>query len=314
MRRFMRGRTVSLTLALAAAAALFAVLAPAASATVETATSGQVQAQLSYTKNGDFDYNNVRIKITRGGTTVLDEAVPGPCQDCQPMPAGHAETSSLTLKDLDKDGEPEAIVDLFTGGAHCCLDSVIYGYNAGSNTYGHLLQDWRDPGYTLTDLNHDGRPEFRSSDALFAYRFSAYVFSAFPIQIWHYQAGRMIDVTRSFPKLIKNDAKLQLRFYKSARGKKDLDVRGDLAAYTADEYLLGKSKGDAAMAAAEAGEQARRVARPEGRFAPEGQPVPAQAAPLPKEPRVHPLMRALSWTRPSSGRPPRRTPRRCGPR
>ena len=246
MRRFMRARTVSSILAVAAVAAVFAVLAPAASATVETATSGQVQAQLSYTKNGDFDYSDVRIKITRGGTTVLDEAVPGPCQDCQPMPAGHAETSSLTLKDLDKDGEPEAIVDLFTGGAHCCLVSVIYGYNAGSNTYGHLLQDWRDPGYTLTDLNHDGRPEFRSSDALFAYRFSAYVFSAFPIQIWHYQAGRMIDVTRSFPKLIKKDAKLQLHFYKSARGKKDLDVRGDLAAYTADEYLLGKSKGDAA--------------------------------------------------------------------
>jgi hypothetical protein len=226
-------------LVLAAAVALLGVLAPAASANVETATSGPVQAQLSYTKNGDFDYSNVRIEFTRGGTVVTDEPVPPPCPDCQPMPAGRGDSSSLTLRDVGGNGEPEAIVDLFTGGAHCCLVSVIYRYDAASNTYKHILHDWADADYLVGDFNGDGRVEFRSSDARFAFRFTAYVFSGFPIQIWRYQTGRMIDVTRSFPRLVRKDAKQELKFYRDARHQK-LDVRGYLAAFLADEYLLGK--------------------------------------------------------------------------
>jgi hypothetical protein len=212
----------------------------AASARSETHTLGQVQATLSYTKNGDFDFRDVHLVIKRAGRTVLDAPVPPPCAQCPVIPSGaSANVDSLQLVDLERDGEPEAIVDLFTGGAHCCSFSVIYGYHPGTDSYSHRTQDWRDPSYNLVDIDHDGRPELRSADARFAYEFTAYVFSAFPVQIWHYSGGAMVDVTRQFPNQIRHDVKSQRSRYRFLR-RHHYDVRGALAAYAADEYLLDR--------------------------------------------------------------------------
>lgn len=223
-------------------AALLSVAQPSLAATArsETHTLGQVEAKLSYTKNGDFDYRDVHLTIKRAGHTVLDAPVPAPCAECPVIPSGaSANVDSLQLVDLEHDGEPEAIVDLTTGGAHCCSFSVIYGYHPATDSYSHRTQDWRDPSYSLVDIDHDGRPEFRSADARFAYEFTAYVFSAFPVQIWHYSGGAMVDVTRQFPNQIRHDVKAQLKRYRFMR-RHYYDVRGVLAAYAADEYLLDR--------------------------------------------------------------------------
>lgn len=223
--------------AVLAAAALAAGAQPAAAATPhsETQTAGQVDATLSWVKYGPFDYRDVHIRIRRGGRTVLDAPVPPPCAQCSAEPADP--NGSLKLTDLDADGEPEAIVELYTGGAHCCYFSVIYGYRSASDSYGHLTHDWRDPSYQLVDIDHDGRPELRSSDALFAYEFTAYLFSALPVQIWHYSAGKLVDVTREFPAQVRHDVKKQRSRYHFLRRHK-YDVRGAIAAYAADQYLL----------------------------------------------------------------------------
>src|SRR5712691_5346949 len=57
---------------------------------------------------------------------------------------------------------------------------------------------WGNAGYRLVDLDHDGRPEFRSGDDRFAYAFTAFAASAWPVRIWHFDHGRMRDVTRAF--------------------------------------------------------------------------------------------------------------------
>ena len=237
-----RARILGAALLAALAAVLcFAQPSLAAGTTkTDTASLGQVQARLTYTKNSEFDYSDVHIQIDRGGHTVLDAPVPAPCSQCLIIPAGApAGISSLQVVDLDHDGEPEVIVDLFTGGAHCCTLSVIYGYHAATDSYSHRTQDWRDPGYNLVDIDHDGRPEFRSSDARFAYEFTAYAFSAFPIQIWRYVAGSLVDVTTSFPSLVRRDAKAKRAQYRHLRDA-GYDVRGAVAAYAADEYRLGR--------------------------------------------------------------------------
>ncbi|MEA2398079.1 MAG: hypothetical protein QOK25_1635 [Thermoleophilaceae bacterium] len=218
----------------------WASFSAASTTKTDTASLGQVQAKLTYTQNGPYDYSDVHIQIDRAGHTVLDGPVPAPCSQCMIIPAGApAGISSLQVVDLEHDGEPEVIVDLFTGGAHCCTLSVIYGYHSATDTYTHRTQDWRDPGYNLVDIDHDGRPEFRSSDARFAYEFTAYAFSAFPIQIWHYSAGSMIDVTKSFPDLVRRDAKAKRAQYRHLKAA-HYDVRGAVAAYAADEYRLGR--------------------------------------------------------------------------
>jgi hypothetical protein len=212
-----------------------------AGAKVETKTLGQVEARLSYDQRSYFDYRDVRIKILRGGRKVLDKAVPAPCAGCPVILARQAPKGrSLRLRQLDGDTEPEAIVDLYTGGAHCCFLSVIYGYSPAKDTYRHLTQDWHDPGYSLSNLDKKGAPEFRSADARFAYEFTSYADSDFPIQIWHYEKGTMVDVTRRFPKAVRQDASQWLADYDKFHS--DHDMRGTVAAYVADQYLLGSSK------------------------------------------------------------------------
>ncbi len=232
----MRTRTLSFVAALA----VFCVLPAVASAATktETANLGQVAVTLTYdTGRGQYDVSNTRIAIARGGTTVFNQAVAEPCAQCAVVPAGvTGGGSSLTIRDLDGDGEPEVLFDIYTGGAHCCSYTWIYRFTG--STYVGVAATWGDTGYTLTDLNGDGVPELRSYDDRFAYEFTDFADSAFPPAIFSYKAGRLSDVTRSFPALVRADAKRQLRLYRRARRHRD--VRGVVAAYTADQYLLGK--------------------------------------------------------------------------
>ena len=74
----------------------------------------------------------------RDGLTLVDRAVgPGcPEEPCGVVPSGiAAKQDSIRLRDLDADREPEVIVDLFTGGAHCCAFSTIYTFVEGSGKY-----------------------------------------------------------------------------------------------------------------------------------------------------------------------------------
>src|SRR5689334_19050793 len=147
----MRTRTLSFVAALA----LICVLPAGASAATktETASLGQVAVTLSYdTGRAQYDVSNTRIAIARGGTTVLNQAVADPCAQCAVVPAGvTGGGSSLTIRDLDGDGEPEVLFDIYTGGAHCCSYTWIYRFTG--STYTGLPATWGDTGYTLVDLN-----------------------------------------------------------------------------------------------------------------------------------------------------------------
>jgi hypothetical protein len=70
--------------------------------------------------------------------------------------------------------------------------------------------------------------------------------SATPIQIWTYRAGRWQDITRAFLARINTDAARWWRDYLSDRGKQLPNAgdnnRGRLAAWAADEELLGRHR------------------------------------------------------------------------
>jgi hypothetical protein len=128
------------------------------------------------------------------------------------------------------------LLDLYTGGAHCCFYSLIYRYSGGR--YVRLNHFWGNAGYRLVDLNHDRMPEFWSADDRFAYAFSCFACSGLPVQLWDYKAGKMLDVTRRFPARIRADARQWWKAYQYARSVHG-DYSGLLAAWLADQYLLG---------------------------------------------------------------------------
>ena len=146
------------------------------------------------------------------------------------------------MRDLDANREPEVLLDLYTGGAHCCTYSLIYRYDAAKKQYSYIRHDWGNVGYRLEDFDKDTIPEFNSRDDRFAYAFGSYAGSGFPLQIWQYRQGEMLQVTRQYPKLIYSNAYFWWQlFVKNAQDTVEYG-RGPLAAYLADKYLLGQGQ------------------------------------------------------------------------
>jgi subtilisin-like proprotein convertase family protein len=203
------------------------------------ATRGSVSADLSFRETNSY-YRDLRIAVRRRGVLALSAPISRfACRDC--AVAGFNAVLSpqpVSVRDLDADGEPEVLVDLYTGGAHCCYFTVIFRYDG--SRYRGSVAFWGDPGHELRDLDGDGRPELLTSDDRFAYRFSAYVFSILPVRVEHFSDGRLLDVTNRYPWLVRREARRLRALYERTRLQHDVDLRGLLAAWLADEYRLGR--------------------------------------------------------------------------
>lgn len=229
------------------AAALLLALAPAAAtaqgtqAGSETATGGAVSATLSWDA-ADYGVANGRLVITRAGVTAFDAKIPDVlCDGCM---VAVAQKDDVTVQDLDGDGEPEVIVTGYTGGAHCCVVMGVYDYRAATGTYAQLVRDFASYGFVLKDLDGDGTPEVSSDDVRFEDLFSSHAASFPPPRIFRYEhragVGRLRDVTRSFPSLIRrNAAEAKKLFKRFSASDEILDAGGVVAGYVADQYLLG---------------------------------------------------------------------------
>jgi hypothetical protein len=233
---------VLLALALLPAAAS---AAPGGETKTGSSPAGEVRADLTYDKRSDFDFRDVRIKITRAGAVLHDAVVPAPCDECPTIPQGlgDPDVPALAVRDLDGNGEPEVLVDLYTGGAHCCSYTQIYSLDAqpAPGAYRRTKGSWGDYGYELRDLDKDGRPEFVSADFRFAAAFTAYAASGAPPMIFRFGDRKLKNATRSYRSRIKANLKQYRNLYKEHRGDPETgDVRGWLAAYTADKLLLGQ--------------------------------------------------------------------------
>jgi hypothetical protein len=244
MRLLLRSATVALVLS--------GALAGAAQANVKagsvSVTKGAVKATLSWQAGGaDNVEPGARLTIVRNGQTLLDKAdLSKLCMLCGTLAEPR---KSLHVRDLDGDGEPEVLVDFWTGGAHCCSSTGIYYLKSSStDTYGHRVATWGNAFYKLTDLDGDGKLELVSGDDRFAYEFTAFAFSWDPPLVYDFVGDRLVDRTRSFPAVVNADLKAIAKQLKVGR-KQQGDLRGLVAADVADLYLLGRgSEVDAYLA------------------------------------------------------------------
>jgi hypothetical protein len=232
--------------AVAAAAVLaLAVLPGAASADDAgslTASAGAVQATLTWDK-AEFGVANPRLAIVRGGATLFDAspvASSDSCRDgyCSFLASGKRK-SALQVVDLNGDGEPEVLVDAYSGGAHCCALTEILAFNGTG--YGVTEAYWGNTGYELQDLDVDGKPELVGYDDAFAGAFSSFAASFFPPRVVDYDPsvkGALRDVTDHFVALIRKNQRQALHALKRAR-RQHYETLGIVAAYVADMYLIG---------------------------------------------------------------------------
>jgi hypothetical protein len=252
---------------LAVALAALAVAAAPAVARTETASSGPVTATLRFKRVDDLRYRHLHLTVQRDGTTVFD----GPahtrfCDEPFCVPGGGLQGPSVRVADLDGDGPPDVIVDLFTGGAHCCVESELVALTADGQVR-RFQHGWGDPGYRLSDLDGDGVAEFVTADDRFAYLFTAYAYSALPLRILSFRGDRFADVTGSYPARVRAEAHRLRHDYR--RAKADAFPQGILSAWAADRYRLGDRRAALRFVRAQARHGKLRAAmgkRPAKRF------------------------------------------------
>ena len=146
-------------------AALLVTLLGAASAEArvvsESDSAGGMTAEFSYDRTGDeFNqtYRDLTLRIYEGDELVFrDEVACG--RRCSPARA----SGNVVLRDLDG-GDPEVVIDLYTGGAYCCWKTVVYRVTA--NSYVSSAKSWGPKRRQLTNLG-GGAPEFISHDDSF---------------------------------------------------------------------------------------------------------------------------------------------------
>jgi hypothetical protein len=231
------------------ALALFAVLAlalPPAGADAKQlrVTGGQVKATLTYTRSSDpTGYKTQNLTIERAGQKLFT-GVPSikACKgfECSPTVGLGPRQPPLIVRDLDGDGEPEVVYSAFTGGAHCCSVAAFYELAAGATRYASVERDFGDPGFGIKDLDHDGLPEVVTADDAFAYRFTSYAFSGLPMLVLRYDHGHFKGITSGFKTRLRTEARDFWKGYKNLRASKDDTPRGQISAWAADEYRLGR--------------------------------------------------------------------------
>jgi hypothetical protein len=230
--------------AAALAVALVGLVATTASAAprphVERASAGAVEAIFTYAYDAAaFRFSRQRLTIKRDGVTSFSAPLgKPPAGGFNAQPSGYfTHRRSVSVTDVDGDGEPEVVLDLYWGGAHCCWYSQLYRYVPSTKRYAPLVHVWGNFGYVLADLDHDGRQEVVTRDDRFSYAFASFADSRWPVRILRYRAGRMTVETALYRSEVGRDA--NALWHAAMNSRRKASNQGIVAAWAADECMVG---------------------------------------------------------------------------
>jgi hypothetical protein len=175
------------------------------------------------------------LVITNGDSTwrVQPRPAPGSFEDrYNPIAIGVEDSRAagyVCLARFAGHDRPVAVVGVYSGGAHCCATYRVFD---PANRHEAQL----DAGNTgATFVGGDKHALLETSDDAFSYVFTAFAYSGHPIQLLRPATSRFVDVTAKHPARVRADARFWWQQFQRAD-----DGRGILAAWAADEELLGR--------------------------------------------------------------------------
>lgn len=109
----------------------------------------------------DWSFDNIVTISADGQMLVQLESVTG--------------LGELTGTDITGEGHPDVIIEMYTGGAHCCFSTVVYDLGPALTEVLHTPDS--NCGGEFRDLDGDSVLEFITCDDLFAYAYCPYASS-----------------------------------------------------------------------------------------------------------------------------------------
>jgi len=233
------------------AVSIFTLTLPAGAATQTVSSRGVV---VTYTYRGTPPLSShSRLKISTGGEVVYDQVVRSKwCgSECSPNIVAR-DRKVVHIVHLSRSGSPSVVLDLYSGGAHCCFVEQVYTVAAKSEGVHKAEFNFGNPGVRLVKLGANGNYDFLSANNDFAYAFTDFAASGMPIEIFSFSNGAFHNVTLSFPNLIRSDAGQWMKAFRSQASTHYQDSVGLVAAWAADEDMLGHFAGVARFLTAQA--------------------------------------------------------------
>jgi hypothetical protein len=223
-----------------------------AGATTQTASRGGEVATFTFHGTSPIS-ENPYLKITLDGKAVYQQRVSSRwCgTECSANVIAGARQVIHVVR-LQPKGSLSVVLDLYTGGAHCCFVEQVYSFKPNSSIIEKSEHNFGDPGVRLVKLSTDGTVDFLSANDAFAYEFTDYAASGMPIEILNFSHNAFRNVTRSYPTLIAKDAQQWIKAFWSQAGDHYQDSVGVVAAWAADEDMLGHSSAVAHFLAVQA--------------------------------------------------------------
>jgi hypothetical protein len=114
----------------------------------------------------------------------------------------------LTGKDITGTGYPVAIIETYTGGAHCCAGTVAY--ELGPEPRLLLDAPRNNCGGRFEDLNGDNVYEFVTCDDQFAYAYCPFAMSPIVQVVYRYKDGNYSPASPKYPGQYAGDIKRDL--------------------------------------------------------------------------------------------------------
>jgi hypothetical protein len=114
--------------------------------------------------------------------------------------------TSITALDLDSNGKKEILIETYSGGAHCCTSLYIGRIRGNSFKYIDTIY-WGNCGFEIKDLNNDGRKEIIGCNDMFAYYFTNFAQSRFPVVIYSFSDNKVNIANEDFDSIIYKEIK-----------------------------------------------------------------------------------------------------------
>ncbi len=213
---------------------------PASAATYHASLDG-VSATLTY-GGTSTDPHGTTLRVSEGGRVVYASAVTTKfCgRLCWPEPSyGSGGGNPVRVVRLAP-GTPDVVLSLYSGGAHCCYVDLVLRPTSPTH-FVPVELELGDPGARLEVLAGNPDAAVVTADDTFAYAFTDFAASGLPLKILRLRGAGFVDVTRQYPGLVSRDASRWLAAFHSMAGQHYDDSVGLIAAWAADEYLLGRA-------------------------------------------------------------------------
>jgi len=197
-------------------------------------SQGAVKAVLSYTEEKTEDGDTMRAPV------VVVFANDKEIAKLEGDAGFGSPPVSVQIAEIDPgNSQPEVVVSFYTGGAHCCSDTSVITANKDATAWQQVDVGEFDGGPMLaTDLNGDGRYEFRTRDNAFLYAFACYACSEAPLELLTVETGAVKTITTEPAFKPAHAAYLKTMI----ANVPEEDVNGFLAGYVGEKILLGESE------------------------------------------------------------------------